>query len=359
MNTRAIVNCLKPMLFLAAGGYCQLAISDTRTYAAATDFPIIDAGIVPYYSEAPGRASLAINAAIQSFRDLFARAEVVYDGAEGIHDITIVALAELDGEADYNLLVNGVLVGTATNPEVTFDYTVVRHTFTDIVIPAGAVIAVESLANTNGKIPEGDGTAFARGRWTALELVETAEAEEPAVETPSDIDLNLSVVSSATSIFQNEPFSLELTLSNSAESMTATQPEVEISLALQAISIVSADQCVEHTLGLTCTFPEIPAGTSSTMPLSLSSTDELLTLVVQAIARADQDDRDGTNNSLTLTIDVNSSEVEPAPVDMIDPVVISEVETPPSTGSSSGGLSLFWLLIGLPSLVCRAKRSTR
>ena len=60
----------------------------------------------------------------------------------GRFDITIVALAELDGAAVYNVLINDTVVGIATNPSVVTDYTPIRHTFEDIDIPAGATIAV-------------------------------------------------------------------------------------------------------------------------------------------------------------------------------------------------------------------------
>lgn len=349
MKPRSILNCVKPILILALWGCIQPSHSDTRTYAATTDFPVTDVGLAPYYSEAPGRLSLAINAANESYRDLFARAEVTYDGNEGIHDITIVALAELDGEADYRLLVNGELAGTATNPQVTVDYTVVRHTFKDIVVPIGAVLGVESLANTNGNIPEGDGTAFARGRWTALELVEIIPAQEPTVQSPVDIDLNLLLTSSALPINQNEAFQLDLTVSNTTTSMSATQPEVSISIPLQALSLVSADQCVETVLGLTCTLPEIPAGTSQSLSLSLMSTDEVVTFVAQAFVSADQNDRDESNNMANLTITVNDSELEPEPEQPVDSVAIIQPTLMP--GSSSGGVSLFWLLLLLPAMV--------
>ena len=143
MKTRSILNYLKLLLLAVFVGISQAGHADTRTYAATTDFPVTDTGVVPYYSEAPERPSLAINAAIESYRDLYARAEVVYDGDEGIHEITIVALAELDGEAQYNLLVNGTIVGTASYPEDTVDYTMVRDRFPNIAIPVGAVLAVE------------------------------------------------------------------------------------------------------------------------------------------------------------------------------------------------------------------------
>ena len=66
-----------------------------------------------------------------------------------IFDIRLATFAELDAEAPCRELINDVLVCSTINPEVMIDYTSVRHTFEHIVVPEGATIAVESLANTN------------------------------------------------------------------------------------------------------------------------------------------------------------------------------------------------------------------
>ncbi len=337
-----------------AGMVGQSALADTRTYQATTDFPIIDAGEAPYYSEVPDRPSLAINAAIEAYRDVYARAEVVYDGTEGVHDLTLVGLAELDGEAEYRIFINDVLVGEATNPEVTVDYTVVRHSFENITVPSGATIAVESLANTNGKIPEGDGTAFARGRWTALELLESDAEETPP---PSDIDLGIAISSSEQSLERNEDFDITLTVSNAANSIIATQPIVDLSIALSAVDVVSADQCTQDVLGLNCDFPEIAAGESHSMTLSFRSKEELLTLVVQATVEADQSDRDGTNNAASINVSVVDGELGPEP-EPLNPADNAPVDnTAASSGSSGGSLSLFWLLLAIPASLRRKRKS--
>jgi len=256
----------------------------------------------------------------------------------------------LDGAADYRLLVNGELVGEATNPAVQTDYTVIRHTFEDIFIPVGAVIAVESLANTNGLIPEGDGTAFARGRWTGLELEEIIVDEPPVVVGPSDIDLSLQMVSSKAAVDFNESFHFNLRVSNSASSMTATQPTVTISIPLETISVVSADQCIENTRGLVCTFPEISASMSESMTLAFSSLETELVINVQAEVSADQSDRDGSNNAGELNITIADSTVAPEPEPVPEPTPIDQppVEIPPpgtSMSSSSGSVSPLWLLL--------------
>ena len=340
------------------------AFADTRTYEATTDFPVIDAGEVPYYSEAPGRPSLAINAAIEAYRDVFARAEVIYDGNEGVHDFTLVALAELDGEADYQLLINGDVVGTATNPEVIADFTVVRHTFSDIFVPAGATLAIESLANTNGKIPEGDGTAFARGRWTALEMLEIDDEQGPIVITPMDIDLSVTLDSSKQTLEKDEDFELTLTLANADSSITATQPVVTVTLPLQQLFVISADQCTQATDQLTCSFPELIAGASQSLTLLLINDSTASPVSIQASASADQTDRDGTNNSASISIDVVAEEVittveTPDDTDTSDTTdTTNTTDTTDNTdtvttgsSSSSGALSFYWLMLILPASI--------
>ncbi len=140
-------------------------------YDATTDFPSITNGVVPYYVHG-AQDALAIDARIVPNRGLFATAERTFDGETGTYDVTITALREFDGECIYRFVVNGSVVGTAQNGEVTqaYDYAPQKHVFRNIVIPAGATIAVESNTDTNGKIPEPGGTAWARGRWREVSL---------------------------------------------------------------------------------------------------------------------------------------------------------------------------------------------
>lgn len=344
MQTQSLIRQVITLALMVYAICSCSAIADTRTYQATTDFPVIDAGLAPYYSEAPGRPSLAINAANAAYRDVFARAEVVYDGSPGTHDFTLVALAELDGEAEYRLLINGDVAGTATNPEVTLDYTVVRHTFPAISVPAGAVLAVESLANTNGKIPEGNGTAYARGRWTALELTESTDeqaGEQTSPEpTPANIDLALSMSSTPQPVLVNELFDIELVLSNAENSMTATQPTVNLVLPQTPLNIVSAESCQADLPALVCSFPELPAGASHTMSVSLTATQAGSNLAINASANADQDDRDGTNNTASLIV-----------------AVVSTGNVTTGISTTSGAVSALWSLC-LVLLLAMRRRTT-
>jgi hypothetical protein len=144
-------------------------------YDARNDFPGIDGGDVPYYKD-NGNGVLAIAANVVANRKGYARASRVFDGPTGTYEVTITTMTEEDGESNYRLLVNGVQVASYTNPFVydppdsPLDLQPHTHTWSGISIPSGATIAIESNADTNGEIPEEGGTAWARGRWSQIEL---------------------------------------------------------------------------------------------------------------------------------------------------------------------------------------------
>ncbi|GAB5559365.1 MAG: hypothetical protein SynsKO_10120 [Synoicihabitans sp.] len=149
-------------------GVCALstATAETKTITAA-EFASTDGGEVPYYFDRQ-RKALAINAAVEDYREKFARASVSFDGPTGTYTVTIHAMRETDGDCTYRLFVNDKLIGQVANDETAIDYAKQAHVFEGVKITHGATLSVESNAVTNGKIPEGDGTAFARGRWTAI-----------------------------------------------------------------------------------------------------------------------------------------------------------------------------------------------
>lgn len=153
-------------------------------YDARTDFPNIEEGDVPYYRD-NGNGVLGIRANIVANRTGFARTSRTFDGPTGTYDVTITTMTEEDGESEYRLLINGVQVATYTNPFVfdppdsPLDLQPHTHTWTGIAVPAGATVAVESNADTNGEIPEEGGTAWARGRWSQIEFVSTNSVVSP------------------------------------------------------------------------------------------------------------------------------------------------------------------------------------
>lgn len=146
----------------------------STVYVAVKDFPKTDGGEVPY--QVPGkekwRQVLSINAGNPAYRDKFARAERVFEGATGSYDVTITTLTEFDGECVYRILVDGKVVGSFTNPRVgdEGDFKHHKHTWKKVALKQGSKLAIESNTASNDLIPEGDGFAWARGRWSQIEL---------------------------------------------------------------------------------------------------------------------------------------------------------------------------------------------
>jgi len=144
-------------------------------YNATTDFSSLSSGEAPYYVDKAQQA-LAINAGNKKFRDKFARATKTFNGTSGNYNVTIRTLGETDGECSYRFFVNKDLIGTRKNTPVKKDYSPQEHLFSNVTIPAGATLSIESNSTSNGLIPEGDIFAFARGRWTTLTLSSTETA---------------------------------------------------------------------------------------------------------------------------------------------------------------------------------------
>ena len=348
--------------------------ADTITYEAITDFPVIDAGEIPFYVE-EARQALAINAARVDYRDRFARAEVVYDGQSGIYQITLVALAEIDGEADYRLLVNGQIVGVASNPEVVDDFSVVRHEFPDITVPAGAVIGVESLANSNGKVPENDEFAFARGRWTMLELSDSGD--NAGSET---IDLELSASISKQAVQVGEAFDISAVVTNAIDSAVATGIVVSIQLPVESLEMVEGSVCSGTPTGFQCPLPEMAAGESTQLMVTLRPAADLESAPVNLSVSADQPDSNQSDNAIELVlttgaeggvgrtedtesegseqeIDAENSEGEgtQAGESMQEQAEVAETMTASSSSSGGGALSLASLLVYSLCGACRRK----
>lgn len=344
-------------------GLYSASHADTLTYHATTDFPIIDAGEVPYYKDVPTRNALAIDAAIVENRNKFARAEVVYDSQAGRFDMTIIGLAELDGAAVYNLLVNDEIVGTATNPSVVTDYTPIRHTFEDIDIPAGATLAVESLANSNDTIPEGDGFAFARGRWTALELTSVDSAPTGS----NFVDLDMSMTANVQALSQGEEATITINVSNSASSIVATTPVVRLTLPAIGFDFVSGTNCTAYRQLVDCALSELAAGEQQRITVTLMAADINPSVILEASVRAEQIDAYELNNNASLTIAI--SEAQSSPQSNATQGSDSGTATNPAAQSEQGGntsdnptelggISLIWALLLLVGSLRLAGRYT-
>lgn len=139
---------------------------------ATTDFDkqSVD-GYAPYYVD-KARGALAINAAEPSYRNKFAAAQHTFSGETGTYAMTLYTMQETDGESEYIVTINGNEVLKTQNVPTKIDYSIhERHAAKDVELKPGDVIQVASNAPTNGLIPEGDTTAYARGRWTEIMLI--------------------------------------------------------------------------------------------------------------------------------------------------------------------------------------------
>ncbi len=141
---------------------------DPVTLVAIQDFPNINVnGFVTAYKD-NNRKALAVNAKFH--KDKYGAANTTFDGASGTYDITIVTLTETDGESTYRLVIGGTQIGSFQNPSSNQDYKEIEHTWEAVTVNSGDEIQVEFNTHTNGKIPEGSGTAYSRGRWRRLVL---------------------------------------------------------------------------------------------------------------------------------------------------------------------------------------------
>lgn len=135
-------------------------------YEAINDFDLKE-NAVPFYRDS-SRMALAINAV--KYRDVFSSAVVNFTGESGTYNLKLTSMTETDGESTYKILVNEREVGMFQNPESQVDYDLNVNTIENVEIEKGQEIEVQFNSHSNGKIPEDDGHAFSRGRWTELEL---------------------------------------------------------------------------------------------------------------------------------------------------------------------------------------------
>jgi len=300
------------------------AQAETLLFEATDDFANISDGEVPYYVH-KSRSALAVNASVKAFRDKFARATTSYTGTGGVYDVTISALGELDGECEYRFLVNGVVVATATNDRVTEDYGVQDHVFEDIAIPASAQISVESNAVTNGLVPEGDITAYARGRWTALKL----ELDEAAVADTIDLAVSSDVDDYDPEAGQS--LTLSFDVFNESPSLTATSPNLLITLPAQ-MSLAPQSLCDVSGAEVNCPLAEIAAKEGLTVTLPAIATGSGAGQLTAAIS-ADQQDNNTANNTSTTQIEVTA--VAPVPTPTVDlSIVVNSDLTTAKTGDT-------------------------
>jgi hypothetical protein len=279
--------------------------AETIVYQALDDFPSTESGEVPYYVE-DGRGTLAINASLEAYRDKFARATTTFSGAGGSYDVTINTLGEKDGECEYRLLVNDVVVATVVNDSTTEEFEEQFHTFTDIQVPAGATLSIESNAVSNGLIPEGDAFAFARGRWRSLTL-------ENDVQVSVDLQISGSVDSSSLEVDDN--FNLDIDISNQSNTVTATAPIVTIAVPA-SVTVDTPTECSLQSGGnLTCALPEIAPNQSASIRLP-GTASSAGTADIDVAVTADQSDDDASDNSASVSLEIDSVQPPTPTVDL-------------------------------------------
>ncbi len=192
-----------PKLVLEYGDCDDCTTSVTMN--AITDFPnfTINGFAAGYIDN--NRNAMAIDAS--QYKDEFAAARGSFSGDDGVYNITMTSLKELDGESSYKLKINGTLVGQFQNPTTTVDYDPHTFTFDNVTVADGDTIQVEFDSNSNGTIPEGNGFAYSRGRWTKLKFDCTDGNDDP----PTDDDCPALEINGVAAIEAEHFHSMELT----------------------------------------------------------------------------------------------------------------------------------------------------
>lgn len=181
MSYKTTIFTVAALILTSATVLAQAATdgSESQVFKAISDFPQFESGDVPYYKDKKNSA-LAIRANIAEYRKRFAKATRTFNGTSGTYDVKITTLTEEDGESTYRLLINETIVGVFKNDHIgtgsALDMQPTTYVWRSLRINNGDTISIESNAATNGEIPEGDGTAWARGRWRSIELTEAKDA---------------------------------------------------------------------------------------------------------------------------------------------------------------------------------------
>ena len=276
------------------------AIADTYTYQAITDFDDINAGEVPYYVDTvAGRNVLAIDAAVVTYREKFARATTMFTGDSGTFDVTITTLGEIDGEGEFRFLVNGEVVGSAVNYMVDEDWGEQFHVFPDIEIVSGDEISVESDARSNGLIPENGEYAFARGRWRELALI----ADDAATANPVSTNLSVAVAAQPEQAELADLVAVVVSVRNLSAN-SATNPVVLVTPGA-GLQFVSGDGCDAEAIGgvITCALEEVAATSVALTGLAFVASATGDTTIAVEVS-ADQTDSDLTDNTAVAEVEV-------------------------------------------------------
>ncbi|QVY64088.1 DUF5060 domain-containing protein [Polaribacter sp. Q13] len=134
---------------------------------AIQDFDLLEKDGLSYYKDFPNNV-LAINASEENNRNKFATAIAKFKGVTGVYNFTFVTTAENDGESEYVIKINGTTLDTIKNARVSESFKSIRHQVNAVFLHVNDIIEITSKAVTNGLIPEGNETAWSRGRWNSI-----------------------------------------------------------------------------------------------------------------------------------------------------------------------------------------------
>lgn len=167
------MNIMKTIPIWLALGLLSCTDTDARpettplTLKAISDFTVPD-NVGLYVDN--DRKAIAIEAADPQFRNQLMGSTHVVNWLERpeTFNVEFVYVSEKDGEPKYEFWVNERLIKSSIAEQTDEEFQNNSTHWRNIKISPDDIITIKSNAVTNGKIAEGDGTAYARGRWVSL-----------------------------------------------------------------------------------------------------------------------------------------------------------------------------------------------
>jgi hypothetical protein len=163
------------VLLVVDGAAASAASGTAVTWRAVEAFvPVAADGYVAPYAEtkSPNREEHGLAVNTVRHQGAPAAAELTYRGTAGRFDLTLLAIAEEDGESRYRIEINGRALREVINPPSSEKRRAVTHRWPALALAPGDRIRVVFRGHSNGRIPEGDGFAWARGRWRSVTLTQ-------------------------------------------------------------------------------------------------------------------------------------------------------------------------------------------
>jgi len=335
-------------LFFCAACISTPSLAETVVFKA-TDFAIRDTGGVPYYIDT-AIGALAIDASIETNREEFAIAETAYTGEPGVFNISLMGLADIAGEAEYQLLRNDKFILQTQNPAVSVDNLPIAHKAFEISLLPGDVLSVRSKVNSNGLVSKDNEFAFSLGRWTELRLTTQGDTDFQADKV--DLVTKLSTKESTIGVGDNATF--EYTVVNSDETgagaaATGVKVLLELPETFSPPPLGGSCATVNNPKGdqrlLSCSVAQIASGASVTGQISLQANEIKKESVLKATATANETDASGFNNLAQLSIVVEEKAPDEPDTDSTqDPITENDTQTQAGLLSVGSGLILFILL---------------